>query len=175
MLKLQVFLYANILYCDETDFRYIQQQKNLNAIYVKECKVKLFITLNWTMQHGPEFQICLQWMQNMLSRMNRHLCWYGSIPIQLKILFLYYFFLRYMLKHGATYVFLWNIGGHIHQWHLHIWISFRLDKISILKHDRIKGINLIFDTTTFVWYYDHYYYLHFVRQCRMQTIRPHPS
>ena len=51
----------------------------------------------------------------------------------------------------------------------------RLDKISILKHDRIKGINLIFDTTTFVWYYDHYYYLHFVRQCRMQTIRPHPS
>ena len=57
-LKLQVFLYANILFCDETDFRYIQ--KNLNAIYVKECKVKLFITLNWTMQHGPEFQICLQ-------------------------------------------------------------------------------------------------------------------
>ena len=45
----------------------------------------------------------------------------------------------------------------------------------LLKHDRIKGINLIFDTTTFVWYYDHYYYLHFVRQCRMQTIRPHPS
>ena len=53
-------LYANILYCDETDFRYIQHQKNLNAIYVKECKVKLFITLNWTMQHRPEFQICLQ-------------------------------------------------------------------------------------------------------------------
>ena len=75
-------------------FDTFNSKKNLNAIYVKECKVKLFITLNWTMQHGPEFQICLQWMQNMLSRMNCHLCWYGSILILLEILFLCYFFLR---------------------------------------------------------------------------------
>lgn len=141
---------------------------------MKECKVKLFITLNWTMQHRPEFQICLQWMQNMLSRMNRHLCWYGSILIQLKILFSYYFFLD--LNRLAPFMHFCGIlevifidGVYKYGYHL------RLDKISILKHDRIKGINLIFDTTTFVWYYDHYHYLHFVRQCRMQTIRPHPS
>lgn len=141
---------------------------------MKECKVKLFITLNWTMQHGPEFQICLQWMQNMLSRMNRHLCWYGSILIQLKILFLCYFFLD--LNRIAPFMYFYGLLevifiDSIYKYGYHL----RLDKISILKHDRIKGINLIFDTTTFVWYYDHYYYLHFVRQCRMQTIRPHPS
>ena len=33
--------------------------KNLNAIYVQECKVTLFITFNWTIQHTTEFQVVL--------------------------------------------------------------------------------------------------------------------
>ena len=37
--------------------------KNLNAIYVEECKVTLFITLNWTKEHALEFQPFLKCMQ----------------------------------------------------------------------------------------------------------------
>ena len=43
--------------------KFSMSSKNLNAIYVQECKVTLFITLNWTKEHTLEFQPFLKCMQ----------------------------------------------------------------------------------------------------------------
>ena len=127
--------------------------RNFKFVY-NECKtcylkwIAICVVMDQFLYNWKSFSDILYFLRDMFKQVNRI------------ALFMYFCGILEVIFIDSIYKY----GYHL-----------RLDKISILKHDRIKGINLIFDTTTFVWYYDHYYYLHFVRQCRMQTIRPHPS
>ena len=108
--------------------------KNLNAIYVEECKVTLFITLNWTKEHTLEFQPFLKCMQifHIISTLI-------SIENHLIFIILWTYFLLMLCVFNlarVTFVFI------------------PIDK-------KIKGNNLTFHTTL-LWYYYHYNYLHFL-------------